>query len=91
MITHTKEIKEYRQDGSLMYECTMAFLAPLSEHLYDRRVTGKYGTFIRINHATKYKKDGSVEWKLIYNDYGEVIGTDRGACMTAHKVRLNIT
>lgn len=27
MITHTKEIKEYREDGSLMYECTMAFLS----------------------------------------------------------------
>ena len=78
MITHTKDIKEYRQDGTLRYECTMAFLAPETEHLYDRRIGEKGKSFIRINQATKYKIDGNIEWRHIYNDKGEVIGTHRG-------------
>lgn len=79
MITRIKEIKEYREDGSLNYECTIAFLSPESEHLYDRRIGDKGKSFIRINHATKYCKDGSIEWRLIYNRKGEVIGTHRGS------------
>jgi hypothetical protein len=64
-------VKEYREDGSLMYECTMAFLSPGSEHLYDRRIGEKGKSFIRINHATKYKKDGSIEWRHI--SYGGMV------------------
>ena len=79
MIIHTKDIKEYRDDGSLRYECTMAFLSPESEHLYDRRIGDKGKSFIRINHATKYRLDGSIEWRLIYNNKGEVIGNKHGS------------
>ena len=72
MITEIQEVKEYREDGSLRYECTMAWLSKESEQMYENRIineqTGR--CFIRINHATKYRKDGSIEWKLIYNDYG---------------------
>jgi len=87
MITHTKEVKEYREDGSLMYECTMAFLSAETEHLYDRRIGDKGKSFIRINQATKYKKDGSVEWRHIYNDKGEVISTHKGVAVNR---QLNI-
>jgi len=73
MITKEKKIKEYRKDGSLMYECTIAYLSRLSEHLYPKRIVTQDGCFIRINHATKYRKDGTIEWRLIYNNYGEVI------------------
>lgn len=79
MITHTKDVKEYNDDGNLRYECTMAFLSPENEHLYDRRIGDKGNSFIRINHATKYRKDGSIEWRLIYNGKGEVIGTHKGS------------
>lgn len=79
MITHTKDIKEYREDGSLQYECTMAFLKKGTEHLYDKRIVQDNGNcFIRINHATKYKINGTIEWRLIYNDNGRVIGTHKG-------------
>lgn len=87
MITHTKDIKEFRKDGSLRYECTMAFLSHETEHLYDRRVGDKGKSFIRINYATKYKIDGTIEWRHIYNDKGEVIGTHNG---TVSSRQLNI-
>ena len=73
-----ENVKEYRKDGSLMYECTKRFLEKHEEHFFDRRI-GKNGkTFIRINQATKYRKDGGIEWRLIYNDYGEVVGNQKG-------------
>lgn len=78
MITHTKEVKEYRKDGSLQYECTKAFIKPRTEHLYDKRIGNDGGAFIRINHATKYRKDGSIEWRLIYNNKGVVVGDEKG-------------
>ena len=78
-----QEVKEYRKDGSLMYECTMRFLSKNEEHLFDRRIGSNGNTFIRIKHATKYKKDGTIEWRLIYNNRGEVIGTHKG-------VKLNL-
>jgi hypothetical protein len=46
--------------------------------LYDKRIGEKGKSFIRINKATKYKIDGSIEWQHIYNDMGEVIGTHKG-------------
>lgn len=67
-----EEVKEYREDGSLMYECTKRFLYKQEEHLYDRRIGTNGKTFIRIKHATKYKKDGTIQWRLIYDDFGEV-------------------
>lgn len=81
MVTKEEEIKKYREDGSLMYECTIAYLHPSKQHLYDRRMTGKKGCFIRVNHATKYKQSGDIEWRLIYNNYGEVIGTHKGTVL----------
>lgn len=81
MVTKEEEIKKYREDGSLMYECTLAYLHPSKQYLYDRRIITKKGAAIRINHATKYKKDGSIEWRLIYNDKGEVIGTHKGTVL----------
>ena len=74
-----KEVKEYRKDGSLMYECTKRFLSKNEEHLYDRRIGINGSTFIRINTATKYREDGTIQWRLIYNDNGEVIGNAKGS------------
>lgn len=74
-----EEIKEYRKDGSLMYECTKRILSKSEEHLFDRRIGLNGNTFIRIKHATKYNKDGSIQWRLIYNDSGEVIGNANGS------------
>ena len=74
-----KAEKEYRKDGSLMYECTKRFLNKNEEHLFDRRIGTNGSTFIRINQATKYKEDGTIQWRLIYNDKGDVIGNQRGA------------
>lgn len=75
MITEEKEIKEYREDGSLRYECTWAYLSKETDHLYENRrkdeETGR--SFIRIKHATKYRPDGSIEWKLIYNHNGVAV------------------
>jgi len=75
MITEEKVIKEYREDGSLRYECTLAYLSKETEHLYENRrqdpESGK--CFIRIKHAAKYRKDGSLEWKLIYNHLGVAV------------------
>jgi len=48
-----QEIKKYREDGSLMYECTKLFLNKKEEHLFDRRIGKNDQTFIRIKHATK--------------------------------------
>ena len=73
-----EEVKEYRNDGSLIYECTIRNLSKSEERFFDRRVGESGKSFIRINKATKYKKDGSIEWRLIYNDKGDVIGTHRG-------------
>jgi hypothetical protein len=90
MITHTKQVQERRDDESLSYECTMAFLSKDTEHLYDRRVQGEDGCFIRINHATKYKPDGSIQWRLIYNSKGEVIGTEKGSHYTQDPKQMEL-
>jgi len=74
-----EEVKEYRNDGSLMYECTKRYLPKNEEHLFDRRIGVNGNTFIRINKATKYNKDGTIQWRLIYNDKGDVIGNERGS------------
>lgn len=74
-----QEVKEYRKDGSLMYECTKRFLNKNQEHLFDRRIRDNENAFIRINHATKYNADGTIEWRLIYNDKGDVIGNEKGS------------
>lgn len=75
MITHTEEERAYYDDGRLMYECTYAYIAPLFAHLYeDGGIRMKCGTIvIRINHATRYLRDGSVQWKLIYDEFGRVV------------------
>ena len=73
-----EEVKEYRNDGSLIYECTIRNLSKSEERFFDRRVGESGKSFIRINYATKYREDGSIEWRLIYNDKGEVVGTHRG-------------
>ena len=84
MTTHTEEVKEYRDNGSLRYECTKAFIKTGTEHLYDKRIGNNGGAFIRINHATKYRKDGSIEWRLIYNSKGVVIGSEKRSVVTAN-------
>ena len=68
-----QEVKEYRKDGSLMYECTKRFLNKNEEHLFDRRIGTNGNTFIRINQATKYKEDGTIQWQLIYDKKGCVV------------------
>lgn len=80
MITHTNQVKDCRPDGALMYEATLAYLSPESAYLYDRRIIQDDGRcFIRINHATKYRKDGSIEWRQIYNDMGQIVGSEKGS------------
>lgn len=70
----TEEVKEYYKNGTLRYECTKLFLSKAKEHLYDRRIITPSGeAFIRIKHAAKYRKDGTLQWKLIYDEKGEVI------------------
>lgn len=76
MITHTEEEKAYYDDGSLMYECTYAYIAPLFAHLYEDGgigVNNDGSMVIRINNSTRYLRDGSVQWKLIYDEFGRVI------------------
>ena len=76
---NAEHIKEYRQDGSLKYECTKKWLSKSREYLYPKRITNSQGkSFIRIKYATKYNKDGSIQWRLIYNDFGRVIATHKG-------------
>lgn len=74
----TKNVKEYREDGSLRYECTMLFIPENLEHHYPNRIESTGKSFIRINNTTKYQKDGSIEWRLIYNKWGKAIGNERG-------------
>ena len=74
-----EHIKEYYLDGSIRYECTISNLSPAFRYLYANRIMRDDGScFIRINKATKYKKDGSIEWRIIYNDYGQIIGDQFG-------------
>lgn len=68
-----EKVQEFYSDGSLSYECTKRYLSPLEEHLFDRRISLEGRSFIRINQAIKHNIDGSIRWKLIYDDYGEVI------------------
>ena len=78
MIVKTEEVKEHRNDGTLRYECTKAYISPETEHLYDRRIGDRGNCFVRIKQATKYRKDGSIEWRHIYNDKGVLIGNEKG-------------
>ena len=76
---NTEHVKEYRQNGSLKYECTKKWLNKSREYLYSNRVTNSEGkSFIRIKNQTKYNKDGTIQSRLIYNDFGKVIGTHKG-------------
>lgn len=77
MITHTEEIKEYREDGSLQYECTFAFIAKGYEHLYCYFGWKGEQQKARIGHATKYNKDGSINWRFNYDEFGNIISVER--------------
>ncbi len=71
------ENKEYRNDGSLFYEETFAFLDKKEveddQSIWENVRTDESGSyFIRINKCTKYKKDGSVQWQLEYEENGKV-------------------
>lgn len=70
-----KEIKEYRKNGTLKYECTMAYIRKGSEYLFDRRIQqfSDGRCFIYINTTKKYKENGKLEWALTYNAQGELI------------------
>lgn len=66
--------KEYFSNGDLRYECYTGTIRKGYEYKFDRRVTGKDGrSRVRLIHATKYRQNGDIEWKHIYDDYGEVI------------------
>ena len=67
---NTEQVKEYRQEGSLKYECTKMCLNKSREYLYSNRIINSEGkSFIRIKTATKYNKDGTIQWRLIYKDF----------------------
>lgn len=67
------ENKEYRENGSLMYEETRVILKPNYQHLFsNQRIDSKGNVWIRINKCVKYRIDGSEEWRLDYEDDGSV-------------------
>lgn len=71
--------KEYNKKGKLFYECTFAFIREEDISFNNNTttgfpatavITGENGPFIRINHATRYNPDGSVQWSIEYNENG---------------------
>lgn len=75
MITHKKDIIEYHKNRKIQYTCTMAFLSKETEHLYDARICGEKGSFIRVDFARRYWDNGQLNWSLEYDEKGKVISS----------------
>lgn len=79
MFLEVKTLQEFHDNGNLMYEETRAYLSPLSEHLYERRVGYDGNTFIRIGRHIKLHDNGIIEWELTHDEKtGEVIAIKKG-------------
>lgn len=74
MKLNTEILKEFRADGSLMWIEERTFISPLSMHLYPNSRENQGKPFIRTGEMVKYKKDGEIDWKLCYDENGNVIG-----------------
>lgn len=74
MILETKTYKEYHQNGELSYTETIAILAPLFAHLYDRRCVHPDGyEWIRVGINGKWDSNGKQQWVLNYDQKGEIL------------------
>ena len=75
MITHKKHIIEYHKNGKTSYSCSMAFLSNETKHLFDARIEGEMGSFIRIGFAKKFWDNGQLNWSLEYDEKGNAINS----------------
>lgn len=74
-ITKIEEEKKHYDNGTLKYECFWGVIRTGFEHLFDNRRNFKNDGFyrVRLKYSAKYKRNGEIEWKHIYNDNGELI------------------
>jgi hypothetical protein len=74
MLTGIKTNKEYRNDGTLIYEETIGIVPPIFAPLYSNSRRAEDGTIlVRIGTCRKYKPNGKTEWELIYDNFGNII------------------
>lgn len=65
---------EFDSRGVRRFTETRAYLHPSYKHLYlSTRVDSNDGSFIRVGDNTKYRQNGSIEWRLVRDDGGHVI------------------
>ena len=74
MLSEVKTNKEYRNDGTLMYEETIGIVAPIFSPLYkNSRIAPNGIIWVRIGTCRKYKPNGKTEWEIIYDNFGNII------------------
>lgn len=68
------KIREYRQDGSLVYLEDRAIISNDKAHLYSNRVVNDEGiSTMRIGRCAKYHSNGQLAWELNYDSMGNVV------------------
>lgn len=72
----TKTIKKFREDGSLMYEAAISFIKS-HEGWFPKRIQMEDGNEFIYGDSTKYRKDGSIEWRMIRDEFGNLITVER--------------
>ena len=74
MLNDIKTNKEYRNDGTLMYEETIGIVPPIFSPLYPNVRIAQDGTiWVRIGICRKYKSNGKTQWEIIYDNFGNII------------------
>ena len=74
MINNIKENKEYREDGSLMYEETIGVISPIFLPLYPNNRVSPDGIYwVRIGYCRKYKPNGKTQWEIMYDNFGNIM------------------
>ncbi len=85
MFERIEEVKTYYPNGALNYEAKNGILRPdsLFNSQYSSRTDNKGVKRVYIEQ-TKYNPDGTIQWRLLYNDYGEMIECIRGRVLFYH-------
>ena len=75
MIIEKREVKEYRKDGSLMYETTYGVVDPNTQNQHEARaitITPEGELLVRVGTTTAYHKNGQVRWRMTYDEKGSL-------------------
>jgi antitoxin component YwqK of YwqJK toxin-antitoxin module len=74
MILETREIKQYHNNGQLMYESTLNVVAPMFAPLYKNTIHNEKGEIlIRTGITKRFWNNGQINWQLKYNDDGSLL------------------